>query len=84
MITTSIANSTAARNTAPADLRHTHFGMPVSGRARVSGSSKAAALSGISGQKCALFLDVIDYRSARNDAFVTTVFPGSPAWSPPI
>jgi hypothetical protein len=67
------------------------FGMPVSGRARVT-SLRVVLATGtaipFSGQKCALMeqAPVIDGYRVDADAAVTTTgaFPGPSAWSPPI
>jgi hypothetical protein len=70
--------------------QHAGFGMPVSGRARVS-SLRAfpmtAAVSPAAGQKCVLSgsTSVIDgYRLVTGASVATGAFPGLPAWSPPI
>jgi len=81
---------TAVINTIVSSSQHTGFGMPVSGRVRVS-SLRAllttGAVSPAAGQKCALMdqTQVIDgYRLVTDVAVTTGAFPGTSAWSPPI
>ncbi len=70
--------------------QHAGFGMPVSGRARVS-SLRAFpmtdAVAPAAGQKCALSgstLVIDGYRLVTGVAVATGAFPGPSAWSPPI
>jgi hypothetical protein len=81
---------TAVINTIVSSSQHTGFGMPVSGRVRVS-SLRALLTTGVvsplAGQKCALMdqTQVIDgYRLVTDVAVATGAFPGTSAWSPPI
>ena len=69
--------------------QHADFGMPVSGRVRVS-SLRAlpmtAAAPSLAGHTCALMdqTQVIDgYRRVAGVAVTTGAFPGTSAWSPP-
>ena len=77
-------------NTIVSSSQHIGFGMPVSGRVRVS-SLRALLTTGVvsplAGQKCALMdqTQVIDgYRLGTDVAVATGAFPGTSAWSPPI
>jgi hypothetical protein len=79
---------TAVINTNVSNSQHTGFGMPVSGRVRVSSlrALPTTAVSPLSGQKCALMdlTQVIDgYRLVTGVAVATGAFPGTSAWSPP-
>jgi hypothetical protein len=81
---------TAVINTIVSSSQHTGFGMPVSGRVRVS-SLRALLTTGVvsplAGQKCALMdqTQVIDgYRLVTDVAVTTGAFPGTSAWSQPI
>ena len=67
--------------------RHADLGMPGFGRVRGTALprlwSSTGVTTAITGQKCALMLDVAADRSATTDA-VESAFPGPVAWSPPI